>query len=86
MKRVSTAIAAGFLNNQLTRLSAAILETEWQFAPSSGRLLEEGMKSYCAVPMKLGGKVIGTLNVGSDAKAQYSDADAEFLYEVQLSR
>ena len=72
---------SGWVLDQQRPLVRRDLEAEWQFAIER-RLLEEGMKSYCAVPMKLGGKVIGTLNVGSDAKAQYSDADAEFLYEV----
>jgi formate hydrogenlyase transcriptional activator len=46
------------------------------------RLLDEGIKSSCVVPLVLGGKCIGTLNIGSDTKDCYSDADAEFLYEV----
>ena len=72
---------SGWVLNQQRPLVRRDLEKEWQFAIER-RLLEEGMKSYCAVPMKLGGKVIGTLNVGSDAKEQYSDEDAEFLCEV----
>ena len=50
--------------------------------PVERRLLEEGIQSYCVVPLHLGGKSIGTLNIGSDAKNRYSDADAEFLLEV----
>ncbi len=46
------------------------LETEWQY-PVERRLLDEGIKSYCAVPLILGGKSIGTLNIGSDAKGRY---------------
>lgn len=57
------------------------LEEEWKF-PVEQRLLDEGIRSYCAVPMILAGKIIGTLNVGSDAKAQYSDEDAGFLRDV----
>jgi formate hydrogenlyase transcriptional activator len=57
------------------------VETEWQY-PIERRLIDEGIKSYCAVPLILGGKSIGTLNIGSDKKGQYSDADAEFLHEV----
>jgi len=57
------------------------LEAEWEF-PVEQRLLDEGMRSYCAVPLVLEGTIIGTLNVGSDAKNQYSEADAEFLQEV----
>ena len=50
--------------------------------PIERQLLEEGIQSYCVVPLMLGGKCIGTLNIGSDAKDRYSDADAEFLLEV----
>jgi GAF domain-containing protein len=57
------------------------LETEWQF-PIEQRLLEEGIRSFCVVPLILGGKSIGTLNVGSVTKNRYSEADAELLGEV----
>ena len=43
--------------------------------------MEEGIQSYCIVPLILG-EALGTLNIGSDSKDQYSDADAEFLREV----
>jgi formate hydrogenlyase transcriptional activator len=57
------------------------VEKEWQY-PIERRLIDEGIKSYCAVPLILQGKSIGTLNIGSDTKGQYSDEDAEFLHEV----
>ncbi len=57
------------------------LEKEMQY-PIERRLFEEGIQSYCVVPLMLAGKCIGTLNVGSDTKGRYSDADAEFLHEV----
>jgi formate hydrogenlyase transcriptional activator len=50
--------------------------------PVERRLLEEGIQSYCVVPLMLGGKAIGTLNIGSDTKGRYSEADAEFLLEI----
>ena len=50
--------------------------------PIERRLLEEGIQSYCVVPLILGGNCIGTLNIGSDTKGRYSDADAEFLNEI----
>jgi formate hydrogenlyase transcriptional activator len=40
------------------------------------------MRSYCIVPLILGGKSIGSLNVGSDVKSGFSEADAAFLNEV----
>jgi formate hydrogenlyase transcriptional activator len=50
--------------------------------PVERRLLEEGIQSYCVVPLILGEKCIGTLNIGSDTKGRYSEADAEFLLEI----
>ena len=57
------------------------LEAEWQF-PIEQRLLEEGIRSYCVVPLILGGKSIGTLNVGSLTRNRYCETDAELLREV----
>ena len=57
------------------------LETEWQY-PIELRLLAEGIRSFCVVPLILAGQSIGTLNIGSDNTNQYSDADAEFLGQV----
>jgi len=50
--------------------------------PIERRLLEEGIQSYCVVPLILGEKTIGTLNIGSDTKGRYSESDAEFLLEI----
>ena len=50
--------------------------------PIERRLLEEGIQSYCVVPLILGEKAIGTLNIGSDSKGRYTEADAEFLLEI----
>jgi formate hydrogenlyase transcriptional activator len=57
------------------------LETEQQY-PNDRRLLAEGILSYCVVPLISRGTSIGTLNMGSRTKSQYSDADAAFLQEV----
>jgi formate hydrogenlyase transcriptional activator len=57
------------------------LETEWQF-PIEQRLLEEGIRSFCVVPLIAGGKSIGTLNVGSLIPNRYSEGDAALLQEV----
>jgi formate hydrogenlyase transcriptional activator len=46
------------------------------------RLMAEGIKSDCVVPMMARGKCVGTLNVGSKALNQYCEEDAEFLQEV----
>ncbi len=46
------------------------------------RLLAEGVRSFCVVPLILRGKPLGTLNIASENRQQYSEADAEFLREV----
>jgi formate hydrogenlyase transcriptional activator len=50
--------------------------------PVERRLLAEGVRSFCVVPLILPGKVLGTLNIASEHPNQYSDADAELLHEV----
>jgi len=57
------------------------LETEQRF-PNDRRLAAEGLRSDCIVPLMARGTSIGTLNLGSVTKNQYSEADAEFLQEV----
>jgi formate hydrogenlyase transcriptional activator len=57
------------------------LEKE-QRTSNDRRLVAEGFRSDCVVPLVARGKSIGTLNVGSTSKNQYSEADAEFLKEV----
>jgi formate hydrogenlyase transcriptional activator len=46
------------------------------------RLVEIGIASDCIVPMIVAGKSIGTLNVGSKKKDQYSEAETALLQEV----
>ena len=46
------------------------------------RLIEIGIASDCVVPMIVAGKSIGTLNVGSKKKDQYSEAETALLQEV----
>jgi formate hydrogenlyase transcriptional activator len=72
---------SGWVLDQQRPLLCPDIEVNLQY-PVERRLLEEGVQSYCVVPLILGGKSIGTLNIGSDAKNRYSDADAEFLLEV----
>jgi formate hydrogenlyase transcriptional activator len=57
------------------------LEMEQRYG-NDKRLVAEGLKSDCVVPLIVRGKSIGTLNVGSVAKDQYSKEDAEFLQEI----
>jgi len=57
------------------------LEEEQQY-PNDRRHLADGIYSYCVVPLIIRGKSIGTLNVGSRTRNQYSERDLEFLQEV----
>jgi formate hydrogenlyase transcriptional activator len=57
------------------------LEKERQTS-SEERAFGHGFKSLCALPLIVRGKSIGAITVGSLAKDQYTEADAEFLMEV----
>jgi formate hydrogenlyase transcriptional activator len=57
------------------------IEKELQYL-NDRHLVREGFRSYCVVPLIVRGKSIGTLNVASSTKAQYSQEIAEFLQEV----
>ena len=46
------------------------------------RLVEEGIQSYCVVPLIARGNSIGTFTVWSETKNRYTEADAELLREV----
>ena len=46
------------------------------------RLVEEGIQSYCVVPLIAMGTSIGTFTLWSEARDRYSQADAELLREV----
>jgi formate hydrogenlyase transcriptional activator len=57
------------------------LEKEQQ-SPGDRRLLDEGIQSYCVVPLVARGESIGTFTVWSEAKNRYSEDDSELLQEV----
>ncbi|HEX6615005.1 MAG TPA: sigma 54-interacting transcriptional regulator [Gemmatimonadales bacterium] len=57
------------------------LERE-RVSPIEQRLLAEGVRSFCVVPLILRGKPLGTLNIGGRERNQYCDADVELLREV----
>ncbi len=50
--------------------------------PSEELLLRDGLRSYVAAPLVAKDKVLGTLNVGSEAPDRYSDDDATFVGEI----
>jgi formate hydrogenlyase transcriptional activator len=49
---------------------------------SEEALLREGVRSYVAVPLVVKGKVLGTLNVGSEMPERYAEDDVRFLAEI----
>src|SRR5215475_1697761 len=57
------------------------IEAEQQYA-NDQLLLKAGIRSDCIVPLIVEGKIIGTLNVGSTEKNQYSESDLELLQEM----
>ena len=57
------------------------LETEQQSAGDQ-RLIDEGIQSYCVLPLVAMGESIGTFTVWSETKNRYSEEDAELLREV----
>ncbi|MGH9747519.1 MAG: sigma 54-interacting transcriptional regulator [Candidatus Acidiferrales bacterium] len=50
--------------------------------PNDRFVVAEGIISDCIVPLIVGGKCIGTLNIGSKNKNQYSEADGQLLQEL----
>jgi formate hydrogenlyase transcriptional activator len=57
------------------------LEREQQ-SPGDRRLIAEGIKSYCVVPLVVMGNSIGTFTLWSETKNRYSEDDSELLQEV----
>ena len=49
---------------------------------SEQRAYEHGFRSICALPLVVRGVSVGAITMGSLNRAQYSEADAEFLTEV----
>ena len=50
--------------------------------PNDRYAVADGLCSDCIVPLILRGKCIGTLNIGSTKRNQFSEADLELLQEV----
>jgi formate hydrogenlyase transcriptional activator len=57
------------------------LESERQTS-SEERAYGHGFRSLCALPVTVRGRKIGAITVGSLAKNQYTETDAEFLMEI----
>lgn len=53
-----------------------------QLSPGEKRLIEEGIQSYCIVPLVAMGQSIGTFSLWSEERNRYTQADAELLREI----
>ena len=78
-KRAESSVGWVFDHKQL--IVRGDLENEVQY-PNEQQLFDEGMRSHCITPLMARGRCIGTLNIASKAKFQYSDEDARFLQEA----
>jgi len=75
-----TRVSAWVLENQeVVTKSDLLLE---QQSPGERRLVDEGIQSYCVVPLVAMGKSIGTFTVWSEEQNRYSTTDAELLREA----
>ncbi len=75
------ASVAGWVFEHQVAIMRCDLEKEQSF-PNDRRLVEEGLRSDCVVPLIVGGNSIGTFNVGSTTKNKFSEGDMGFLQEV----
>ena len=57
------------------------LQAEHRIGLENG-LLEQGIRSYVAVPLMRQGEAFGTLNIGSRTPNRYAEGDADLLAEV----
>ena len=77
---------------QESRISASVLDRQQavvrgdlereQQSAGDQRLIDEGIQSYCVLPLVAMGQSIGTFTVWSETKNRYSEDDAELLREV----
>jgi formate hydrogenlyase transcriptional activator len=72
---------AGWVFDHQQPLLRRDLEKEAQYA-NERRLVAEGIRSLCALPLVFQGKCIGTLGLISRERDRYSEEDAVFLQEV----
>jgi len=75
-----TLISAWVLENQQVVMQGDLKRE--QRSPGEKRLADEGIQSYCVVPLVARGTSIGTFTVWSETSNRYTEADAELLQEV----
>ncbi|HZI86368.1 MAG TPA: sigma 54-interacting transcriptional regulator, partial [Pyrinomonadaceae bacterium] len=56
--------------------------SEKELTPGESRLVDEGIQSYCVVPLVAMGTSIGTFTLWSEERNRYTEADAELLREI----
>jgi len=71
----------GWAFEQQSMIVRRDLERERQFATEE-HTLEEGLRSYCAVPLIVRGESIGVVIILSYRRNQYSEKHAQFLEEL----
>jgi len=76
----SLTVSAEVFDRQRGRLRRD-LETEQQYA-NDRRLVAEGLRSDCVVPLIVAGRSIGTLNLASRTAGRYTDDDVALLQEI----
>jgi formate hydrogenlyase transcriptional activator len=57
-------------------------QVEHPDSDSTGRLVREGMRSNCAVPLKIGDEIIGIMSASSRRPAAFTDAHARELMAI----
>lgn len=76
-----TRVSAWVLEHQEV-MTRGDVENQKQKSLGEKRLVEEGIHSYCVVPLVAMGRSIGTFTLWSEEKNRYTQADAELLREV----
>ncbi|HEV2396849.1 MAG TPA: GAF domain-containing protein [Candidatus Sulfotelmatobacter sp.] len=71
----------GWVFQHQKRILRRDLHTEYEFRLEQPNI-EEGIRSYCAVPLIAQGESVGVMIVLSSLKNRFSKADADFLQEI----
>jgi formate hydrogenlyase transcriptional activator len=74
--------AAGWVWQRQTALSIPDIATERRFEPGLRWLREQGLRSYCVLPLTTGGKRLGSLGFGSRRPDAFAADDVQFLHRV----
>jgi len=74
--------AAGFVWKTQQPLMVENLEAETRFPLTIPMLRENGIKSFCSLPVTTALRRLGALGFGSLTKRRYSDADQHFMQQV----